>query len=227
MSGRLPLFDNAALRSAETRAATRLGDDFVLMQRAGLAAWHCVLAHWPQAQRLVVACGPGNNGGAGCGLAGNAREAGCAVRGLRLPGHEPRGDVAARAEGEYREAGGTIDTFAGAVGETDLVVDALFGIGLKRAPEGDAAALVAAINEAAVPVLALDVPSGVDAGRGCVPGAAVHATRTLQFLGAHAGLATGVALEHVGVRELATLGVGDDILPSGDAVAMALGARVL
>src|SRR3546814_8343920 len=65
MSGPFPLYDSTALRQAEARAASRLGDDFVLMQRAGLAAWHCVLAHWPQAQRIAVACGPGNNGGDG------------------------------------------------------------------------------------------------------------------------------------------------------------------
>ncbi|GAA3920112.1 NAD(P)H-hydrate dehydratase [Luteimonas lutimaris] len=227
MSGRLPLFDNAALRSAETRAATRLGDNFVLMQRAGLAAWHCVLAHWPQAQRLVVVCGPGNNGGDGHVLARHAREAGRPVRVLRLPGHEPRGDVAIRAEREYREAGGGIGTFAGALGEADVVVDALFGIGLKRAPDGGAAALVSAINDAALPVLALDAPSGVDADSGCVLGVAVRAMRTLQFLGAHAGLATGQALEHVGARELATLGIDDDILPPGEAIAEALDARAL
>src|SRR3546814_9469210 len=60
MSGPFPLYDSTALRQAEARAASRLGDDFVLMQRAGLAAWHCALAHWPQAQRIAVACGPGN-----------------------------------------------------------------------------------------------------------------------------------------------------------------------
>src|SRR5690606_1055849 len=157
MSGRLPLFDNAALRSAETRAATRLGDDFVLMQRAGLAAWHCVLAHWPQAQRITVVCGPGNNGGDGYVLARHAREAGRRVRVLRLPGHAPRGGVAARAECAYRDAGGEIGGFNGSIDDADLVVDALFGIGLARAPDANAAALVAAIDRAATPVLALDV----------------------------------------------------------------------
>src|SRR3546814_18270742 len=54
MSGPFPLYVNAALRQAEARAASRLGDDFVLMQRAGLAAWHCALAHLPQAHRVAV-----------------------------------------------------------------------------------------------------------------------------------------------------------------------------
>lgn len=227
MRGSFPLFDNAALRRAEARAASRLGDDFILMQRAGLAAWHCALAHWPQAQRIAVACGPGNNGGDGYVLARHAREAGREVRVLRLPGHAPRSEVAARAEREYREAGGRIEAFSDAIGEADLVVDALFGIGLRRAPDDAAAALVTAMNETVVPVLALDVPSGVDADNGHVPGVAVRAARTLQFLGAHAGLATGAALDQVGVRELAMLDVDGDILPANEAVAEALGADAL
>jgi NAD(P)H-hydrate epimerase len=209
MSGPLPLFDNAALRAAEARASQALGDDFALMRRAGLAAWHCALAHWPQAQRIVVACGPGNNGGDGYVLARHAHEAGRAVRVLRLPGHAPRGEVARRAEREYRNAGGQVEDFAGEIGDADLVVDALFGIGLSRAPDADAAALIEAIDGASAPVLALDAPSGVDAGTGRVPGVAVHATRTLQFLAAHAGLATGDALDHVGAREVATLDAGE------------------
>src|SRR5690606_3228701 len=146
MSGPFPLYDNAALRRAEVRAASELGDDFVLMQRAGLAAWRCVLAHWPQAQRIAVACGPGNNGGDGYVLARHAREAGRQVRVLRLPGHAPRGEVANRAERAYRDADGRVEEFDGSIGHVDLVVDALFGIGLTRAPDTEAAALVAAIE---------------------------------------------------------------------------------
>ena len=224
MSGSFPLYDNAALRQAEKRAASLAGDDFILMQRAGLAGWHCALAHWPRAQRIVVVCGPGNNGGDGYVLARHAREAGREVCVLRLPGHAPRSEMARRAEHEYRAAGGQVADFTGGIDGAGLVVDALFGIGLGRAPEEASAALVAAMNDAAAPVLALDVPSGVDADTGCVPGVAVRATRTLQFLGAHVGLATGAALDHVGVRELAALDVGDDILPASAAVAEALHA---
>lgn len=222
MSGSFPLYDNAALRQAEARAASRFGGDFVLMQRAGMAAWRCTLAHWPQALRIAVACGPGNNGGDGYVLARRAREAGRRVRVLRLPGQAPRTEIAIRAEREYCGAGGEVKEFDGSFDDVDLVVDALFGIGLARAPDAEAEALVAAINHASVPVLSLDVPSGVDADTGNVPGAAVRATRTLQFLGAHAGLATGAALDHAGARELAALEVGDDVLAADAAVAEAL-----
>ncbi|HVI59215.1 MAG TPA: NAD(P)H-hydrate dehydratase [Luteimonas sp.] len=227
MSGSFPLYDNAALRRVEAASAQASGDAFILMQRAGLAAWHCALAHWPQARRVVVACGPGNNGGDGYVLARHACEGGREVRVLRLPAHAPRGDLAARAEREYREAGGRVEEFTGAAIEADLVVDALFGIGLSRAPDDAAAALVAAIDDAGAPVLALDAPSGVDAGTGNVPGAAVHATRTLQFIAAHAGLATGAALNHVGVREVATLGVDEASMAGVAPVAEAFASGAL
>jgi NAD(P)H-hydrate epimerase len=81
MHAPLPLFDPAALRMLEARGTAHCdGDAFALMARAGQAAWRCVLQHWPQARRIAVACGPGNNGGDGYVLARLARDAGaCAA----------------------------------------------------------------------------------------------------------------------------------------------------
>ena len=199
------LYDNVALRDLERRAAEAFGDDFELMRRAGEAAWRHLLRHWPQAMRIVVACGPGNNGGDGHVLATHALQAGRDVWVLRLAA--PSGEPARRACAAYEAAGGRVLPFQGGLPAADLVVDAVFGIGLSRAPDGAAAVLLAAMDAAGCPILALDVPSGVDADRGCVPGIAVHATRTLQFMGAHRGLATGAALDHAGECDLSTLGI--------------------
>src|SRR5690606_38247355 len=125
MSALLPLYDNVALRRAEARAALRLGDDSVLMQRAGLAAWRCALAHWPQAHRILLAGGPGNTGGDGRLLGRLVREVARRVRGRPVRGHAPRGEVANRAERAYREAGGLVEGFSGSIGGVDLVVDTL------------------------------------------------------------------------------------------------------
>lgn len=214
MHAPLPLFDPAALRTLEARGNAHAGGDaFALMARAGQAAWRCVLKHWPRAMRIVVACGPGNNGGDGYVLARHAREAGRDVRVLRLSA--PVGALAQRACADYLAKGGVID---GDLGDCDLVVDALFGIGLSRAPDADAAALIDAINAHSAPVLALDVPSGIDANSGNAPGTAVVADCTLQFLARHRGLRTGVALDHCGELELATLelpvAVFDGIAPA-------------
>lgn len=212
MDATAPLFDAAALRSMEARGRTAAGGDaFELMRRAGQAAWRHALARWPQAQRFLVACGPGDNGGDGYVFARFARESGREVRVLRLPAHAPRSALAQQASRDYLAAGGLLADFDGALGDADLVVDALFGIGLSRALDADAAALVAAINAHAAPVLALDVPSGIDADTGALHGAAVRADATLEFVAAHAGLRTGDALEHVGAMEVAALDLPADL----------------
>ncbi|HEU0307408.1 MAG TPA: NAD(P)H-hydrate epimerase, partial [Lysobacter sp.] len=203
MPGTCYLLDTAALRAIEARAAASLGDAFELMRRAGQAAWREVLGQWPQAQRIVVVCGPGNNGGDGYVLARHALMSGRQVDVVRL--EEPRGELAMRACRDFEAASGRVHAFASRLPEADLVVDALFGIGLSRAPDAGTIALIEAINAHSAPVLSLDVPSGVDSDLGSVPGTAVSATRTLEFLAPKKGLRTGAALDHVGVLALATL----------------------
>ena len=212
MNADAALFDVAALRAIEAQVERGCGDARELMRRAGQAAWREVLSQWPAAQRLVVVCGPGNNGGDGYELARLAQQSGRRVRVVRLAAHAPRTDPARCACADYEAAGGCIDVVANdqcaaALEDADLVVDGLFGIGLSRAPDGAAAALIEALNRQSAPVLALDVPSGVDADRGSVPGVAVLATRTLEFLAPKAGLRTGAALDQVGTRSLAALDV--------------------
>ncbi len=218
MPSPLPLYDVAALRAIEARATEALGDQFALMRRAGAAAWRELLAHWPQARRIAVACGPGNNGGDGYVLARHALESGRDVRVLQL--QPPRTGPAQRACDEFVQAGGGVETAASAFAECDIIVDALFGIGLARAPEGEAAAWIDAINASGVPALAIDVASGVDADRGSVPGPAVRATRTLECIAPKAGLRTGMALDRAGSLSLATLDVPatafDDIEPAAE-----------
>jgi len=205
------LFDTAAARRIDAQATAALGGDgYVLMQRAGQAAWQCALQYWPQARRIVVVCGPGNNGGDGYVLARLARQSGRGVCVLHLPEHAPRTPLAQRACTDYLAIGGQVELSRDCLREADLIVDALFGIGLDRAPDAAAAELIAALNAAGAPVLALDVPSGVDAGSGAVPGAAVHARRVLQFIVPHRGLHTGAALEHAGQRLLAGLEVPEE-----------------
>ncbi|TQD41490.1 NAD(P)H-hydrate epimerase, partial [Marilutibacter aestuarii] len=196
-----------ALRTLEANAARRLGDAGMLMRRAGQAGWQLLLARWPQAMHIVVACGPGNNGGDGHELACLARDAGRRVTVLLLPGQAFGSDLARDAAARFVEAGGEVKTFDGTLPVADVIVDALFGIGLSRALEGEAARLVDAVNAASSPVLALDCPSGVDASTGAVPGPAILADDTLEFLAPKAGLATGAALDCVGRTHLADLGV--------------------
>lgn len=202
------LYANAALRVLEQAAIDDAGDDgFVLMSRAGAAAWKLASQRWPEARRLVVACGPGNNGGDGYVVALHALRAGREVHVVHASTHAPRSVLAMRAAQEFTAAGGVVESDQGALPACDLVVDAVLGIGLARAPDEAIVTLLQAINAADAPVFALDVPSGVDAGTGEVHEGSVRATVTLQLLAAHAGLQTGPALDHAGERLLDTLGV--------------------
>ena len=100
----------------------------------------------------------------------------------------------------------------------------MFGIGLSRAPDASAAALINAINGHPAEVLALDVPSGIDARSGDAPGAAVVADRTLQFIARHRGLRTGVALDHAGDLGLAALELPHTVFDGVEPAAFALRA---
>ena len=205
------LYDAVALRAVEARAAAELGDAFELMRRAGAAAWRELLRRWPSAQRIVVVCGPGNNGGDGYVLAAHAHAGGREVRVLHLGVHTPRSELARRAAGDYASAGGRSDIYDGGALQADVVVDALFGIGLSRAPDSEVAALIEAVNAQPAPVLALDVPSGIDADRGAAYSPAVVADCTVEFIARKIGLTTGAALDHIGERVLADLQLGPDV----------------
>lgn len=204
MHSPFPLFDPPALRALEVRGTAHCGGDtFALMARAGQAGWRCVLKHWPQAMRIVIVCGPGNNGGDGYVLARHAHAAGRRVQVVQAT--EAGSDLARRACREFLDCGGEVVRFDGRIAAADVLVDALFGIGFSRMPDASMTALIDALNAHPAPVLALDVPSGIDASRGSAPGVAIQADRTLQFLARHRGLRTGAALEHCGGLELATL----------------------
>ncbi len=221
MSELAELFDVAAARRLDAQASAVLGDAGAsLMEQAGTAAWQCLLQRWPQAQRVCVAVGSGNNGGDGLVLARLALQAGRSVQVLRLADEGAPSALSQRMRAQYLATGGSVAVFDGALPSADVIVDALFGIGLNRAPDGEAERVIAALNDGAVPVLALDVPSGVDAQIGHVPGVAVRAACTLQFIVAHQGLYTGNALEFAGERLLASLqlpaGSGADVAASAD-----------
>ena len=142
------------LTADETRRAEEAhqGSLEELMERAGAAAADLVLRQYPG--RVTVVCGQGNNGADGRVCARVLRESGREV---------------------------TVVDGVGDLGSPDVVVDALLGIGFHDAPREDAARMIELMNACGRPVIAIDVPSGVDASTGEVPGAAVRATVTVTF----------------------------------------------
>ncbi|MEO7051217.1 MAG: NAD(P)H-hydrate dehydratase [Rhodanobacter sp.] len=178
-----------------------------LMRRAAAAGLSSLRRRWPQVRRICVHCGPGNNGGDGFLLAVLAREAGLQVEVVALTAAS-HGDAAA-ARAAWGQGAGRVHAWDGtaALPVAELHVDALYGIGLDRAPESAAASLIERINADGVPVLALDVPSGLNANTGHCPGAVIRAALTVTFIAHKRGLHTGRAADCIGVLELATLGV--------------------
>lgn len=208
MSDALPLYRAEAVRAIESEAAVRGVPAEQLMQRAGAAATLELRRHWPQARRIGVLCGGGNNGGDAYVAARLLREAGFDVELCALT--PPRSSGAVAAHAAWCAAGGTVTVFAEALPPAEVWIDGLFGTGLSRPPEGSAAAAILALNRAraaGAAVLALDLPSGVDADRGALPGPVVVADRTLAFIAAKPGLLTGPALDAVGVLQVAELGL--------------------
>jgi NAD(P)H-hydrate epimerase len=206
------LYTVAQVRMIERGAlATMRISGYELMRRAASAALNSLRRHWPLVRQLRVYCGPGNNGGDGFLLAVLAREAGLQVELVALA-PTAQGD-AALARAEWESAGGKVRLWdaQAELAPTELEVDALYGIGLNRAPESPVASLIERINASAAPVLALDLPSGVNADSGHCPGAAIRANRTITFIAGKRGLCTGPAVDHVGVLELAGLGVPDSV----------------
>lgn len=222
-------YASAQVRELDQRAIAGGIAGRSLMQRAAAAAWRELLRRWPQAGRVAVLCGPGNNGGDGYELARLARAAGLDVAVWQVGPAATRGDAAA-ARRAWRDDGGAERAWAGrALPDCDVAVDALFGIGLSRAPDGAAQAAILAINAArdrGAGVLALDVPSGLDADRGSVPGDAVHADLTVTFIGAKPGLHTGAGPDHTGAMVLDDLDVPASVYHAVPAVA-ALDAALL
>ena len=143
----------------EMRAAEASHDVPTLMQRAGRAVADTVLERFPGAQRIVGVCGGGANGGDGRIALDMLKEAGRDA----VESHDVEG--------------------------ADVVLDALFGTGFHGAPRDEAAALVERINASGATVVSVDIPSGVDASTGEVPGAAVEAKLTVTFHGRKVGLA--------------------------------------
>jgi ADP-dependent NAD(P)H-hydrate dehydratase / NAD(P)H-hydrate epimerase len=176
-----------------------------LMERAGLAVADVVTAVRPTGGRVAVAAGPGNNGGDGFVAARILSERGYAVRVLLLGAPDSlRGDA---AEAARRWQGETQAADPAALPDADVIVDALFGAGLARAVEGPAAAVVAAINASAIPVVAVDLPSGISGATGARMGIAVEATETVTFFRRKPGHLLLPGRLHCGPVRVADIGI--------------------
>ncbi len=163
------------------RLAAQSGlSSFGLMDKAGRAVAASAMKHWPTALRFVVLCGPGNNGGDGYVAAGALSDAGAAV--AVFAWGDPK-----RLTGDARTAWKAcalrpepLHTYRPREG--DIVIDGLFGAGLSRDVPDEVGQTIADVETAGIPVLSIDLPTGVCGLRGSILGRAFQATRTVTFM---------------------------------------------
>jgi len=198
-----------AVRTLDRTATSAFGiTGYQLMTRAAEAVLAAAAVHWPAARRWVVLCGAGNNGGDGYAIARLARRSGLDVRVCALADPlQLKGD-AATAWQDFAAEGGTLVPFSPAVlAGAELVVDAILGIGLARPVTGAARTAIEAVNAAGRPVVAVDIPSGLDATTGLPAGVAVRADLTVTFVGRKLGLYLGEGPAYAGHVQFADLGI--------------------
>jgi hydroxyethylthiazole kinase-like uncharacterized protein yjeF len=207
------LYTVAQLRAIERAASSTLPPG-TLMTRAGKAASDYARELLGDASTLpvLVLAGPGNNGGDAFEVAANLAEAGINVTVLHLPGNGTDDASSETANAYGRARAGTVGwlDMLPPDGQWGLVVDGLFGIGLTRPLAGEYRDVVAGLLHLHCPILALDVPSGLDADTGAVvgpDGVAVRATHTITFLGDKPGLHTADGRDHAGLVRIDPLGV--------------------
>lgn len=201
LAARIRAMERGAIEECGIPAAT-------LMERAGGAAWVALRELWPRARRVVVLCGAGNNAGDGFVLARRAREGGLDVTLCLLsPAERLHGDARSNFERLAALRLKPVPLSAAVLMGADVLVDAIFGIGLDRPVSGAFALAIEAVNAHAAPVLAIDLPSGLDADSGAVMGTAVRADATLTFIALKRGLFCGDGPRYCGRLLFDDLGV--------------------
>jgi NAD(P)H-hydrate epimerase len=206
------IYSVAAVRETDRTTIEDHGvPGYTLMTRAGAAAVQEARQRYPQAQRWQVICGAGNNGGDGYVVARLAAQEGIVVSVLALVDPNKLGGDAATAWHDFAAEGGVVMPWAGELDPAaDLLVDGILGSGLEREVGGEFAAAVVAINAHSAPVLALDIPTGINGDTGGVLGCAVHADMTVTFVGLKSGLFLGDAPDYCGDIRFAGLDIPDE-----------------
>ena len=205
-------------------------DGYTLMQKAARAAFRQLLRHWPAPSSMLVLCGAGKNGGDGYLVAANGQRQGLAVECIAVSDPEKLSGDARRAWQDATGAGVHIRRWERLTGDEQaelfthkpVVVDAMLGTGARGALRSPFDQIARQLETSGAPVLAVDVPSGLDASLGVAEGEAVRADATVTFIGQKVGLLTGQGPHYSGRVVYDTLGAEAwlDSLPAAPVAAV-------
>ncbi|RBW48370.1 NAD(P)H-hydrate dehydratase [Marinobacter sp. F3R11] len=219
------LFSADSVRRIDQYIIERQGvDGFELMQAAARAAFRRLVGHWPEVERLLVLCGAGNNGGDGYLVAAKAVSQGLTVRCIavapteRLGGDARKAWQKAVADGvEVQELADLDEPGLASVFESaELIVDAMLGTGVSGAPKEPFASVISRCNRSGLPVLAVDLPSGLNVTSGAAEGEVIQAALTVTFIGRKLGLYTGQGAAVCGDVIVETLNADAGVVESGE-----------
>lgn len=194
------LYSCAQIRACEQQAISLFHlDEHALMARAGEEAFSLIKKLYPTVRHIAVYCGAGNNAGDGYVLARLAHEQEWVVTVYQYKAINDLPLAASHAAMQAMDAGVICQPIDEPLdSEAELIVDALLGIGLKGAVHGDIAAAVTQINESVLPVVSLDIPSGLNADTGVVENFCVKAHTTISFIARKTGLYTADGPDYCG-----------------------------
>lgn len=230
------LLSTAEMRAIDARAIEALGlPGLLLMENAARHVARVAAARTPAGGRVVVVCGRGNNGGDGLAAARHLRAWGYRVD-VVLAAEPDRLSPDAAVHWQVLEAAGATRRVVDALplfatlpgpGTWDLVVDAVLGTGLKGPARGLAREAISWINAQGAPVVAVDVPSGLNGDTGRAEGVAVQAAATVTFAASKLGHWLGEAPERIGALHIVDIGLPHGLIESGSAPRTLLGTPEL
>ncbi|KQV81500.1 bifunctional ADP-dependent NAD(P)H-hydrate dehydratase/NAD(P)H-hydrate epimerase [Rhizobium sp. Root1220] len=199
------LLTPAEMAAVDLAAAASGIDSFALMERAGAAVASAALRFYPEAGRVAVLCGPGNNGGDGYVAARHLVMTGATVEVFHWGNPSRLAGDAARARDTYASLTSPLDNYMPKPG--DLIIDALFGAGLTRDLPAEVRDAFQRAKDANTPVLAVDLPSGLDGRTGEVLGECLRADHTITFMTRKPGHLLMPGRELCGTLEIFDIGI--------------------
>ncbi len=206
----IEILTNAEMAEADRLTIAGGVAGLTLMENAGSAVAETVAARLPIGSRVAVLAGPGNNGGDGFVAARQLAKRGYAATILLVGAVEQlKGDAAASAKAWNGPIAAAVP--AGLAG-ADIVVDALFGAGLDRPVDGVARAMIEAVNAQGAPVVAVDLPSGINSNSGAVMGVAARAAQTVTFFRKKPGHLLMPGRAYCGATSVVPIGIADAVL---------------